>query len=279
MDTIATCIITALGVLIPVLVVYAKSYFEKLTERQRLETEQIRLQLEELKNSSLQRMDQVLEQTKPGAHTHGIDDLDMELKAAVLEALEKLRSKAGATRVTMWSFHNGSYYSTGNPQRKIQTTFEALTPERKVPSEADVMKNESVNGFLCVLQPLSNGTFQSAGGYEVAPGVHVLGPCEKCARAVTCDNAPHMRPRTCLLRCRIDDMQFTTRFYRVMSNLGTKVWYGIFIVDERDNKFGVLTVQYDTECEEAELFPEIIDVACDTCNRIAASVGAMRACD
>lgn len=276
MDSIATCIVGALVVIIPALVVYLKSYLEKMTEKQRIETELLRKQLEEMQASNMQGIDRVLQQTKPGAIVHGIDDDDLGIKGDVTDTLEKLRVKAGATRVTLWSFHNGSYYSTGNPQRKIQTTFETLPPDRKVPSEADILKSESVNGFLCVLKPMSAGAFQAAGGYEVEPGIRVLGPCEHCCHAETCANSPDARPQNSLVRCTIDDMPFGSRFYRIMSDIGTKVWYGRFLTDKEGNKLAVITVQFDNEGNKAFKFPDLADLMCDTCNRVIASIHAMR---
>lgn len=263
--------------MIPALAVYLKSYLEKAAEAQRKETEQIRRDVQALKGDQREGMAQIIKQTTPGACTHGIDDNDIELKRDVELELEKLRKSSGATRVTLWSFHNGSFYSTGNPQRKIQTTFEALPPDRHAASEADLMQNESVNGFLVVLQPLMSGAFQAQGGTEVAPGITVLGACENCDCAACCSMDPYTRPRNCILRCDIGDMPFGSRFYRLMTQLGTKVWFGRFLSDAAGNKLGVMTVQFsEGEDKKASSFLGKSNAWCDTCTRVVASIQAMR---
>ena len=277
MDNLSTCLVGALLLVIPALAVYIKTYLEKATEEQRKETERIRQDMQALKGDQQAGMERIIKQTTPGALTHGINDNDIELKRDVELELEKLRSACGATRVTLWSFHNGSYYSTGNPQRKIQTTFEALPPDRHAASEADVMQNESVNGFIVVLQPMMSGAYQVPGGAEVDPGVTVFGACEKCKCAAGCDMDPYTRPRNCILCCNIGDMPFGSRFYRLMKQLGTKTWFGRFLSDEDGNKLGVMTVQFsEGEDGAAEVFLDKSDAWCETCVRVVASIQAMR---
>lgn len=277
MDNLVTCLVGALLVILPALAVYIKTCLEKATEAQRKETERIRQEMQTIKGDQREGMAQLIKQTTPGALTHGINDNDIDLKRDVELELERLRRDSGATRVTLWSFHNGSYYSTGNPQRKIQTTFEALPPDRHAASEADVMQNESVNGFLVVLQPMMSGSFQVSGGAEVEPGITVLGSCEHCTCAAHCTMDPYTRPRNCILRCDIGDMPFGSRFYRLMTQLGTKVWYGRFLSDADGNKLGVMTVQFsDGEENNAKAFLEKSDSWCDTCVRVVSSIQAMR---
>lgn len=274
MDTVVTCIVSALAVIIPALVVYLKSWLEKATEERRKETEELRREVAKLQESNKTGMELIIDQTKRTA-THGINDDDIVLKKEVEQELERLRTRVNATRVTLWSFHNGSYYSTGNPQRKLQTTFEALPGDREVPSEADILQNESVNGFLVVLHPMTAGTFQAAGGVEVAPGVRVFGTCESCKNAVNCAKPPQLRPRNCMLRCDIESMPFGSRFYRIMTQLGTKVWYGRFISDPDGNKMGVVTVQFDSCGKDADRFPEKSSMWCDTCVKVASAIHSM----
>lgn len=46
---------------------------------------------------------------------HGLNPDDISCKQDINEELEALRAKAGATRITVWSFHNGNYFATGAP--------------------------------------------------------------------------------------------------------------------------------------------------------------------
>jgi hypothetical protein len=65
-----------------------------------------------------------------------------------------LRAHVGATRCTVWAFHNGNYFTSGNPQRRLTTVFEAIDHRKSKLAEYDLIKGELLNGFAGVLKEL-----------------------------------------------------------------------------------------------------------------------------
>lgn len=214
------------------------------------------------------------------APTHGLNPDDISCKSDINMELEKFRAEAKATRVSVWSFHNGNYFTTGNPQRKLTTVFEATPPDKDVGAEYDMIRGELLNGFAVVLKHLSLGAIQNKGGYHVEPGMTVFSACERCPMFKSCSVLPSQRPHNCVLRCDIDDMPMCSRFYRVMKTLGTKIWYGRTICDEDGTPIGVVTVHFDKVCEEAETFlQDCSHEWCDVCTRLVNSISYLHDLD
>lgn len=112
-------------------------------------------------------------------------------------------------------------------------------------AEYDVLRGELLNGFAVVLKRLSLGAVQNKGGTVVEPGMTVYSACEQCPLFKQCAVLPAQRPHNCVLRCDINDMPMCSRFYRLMRQLGTRVWYGRTLCDEYGKPCGVVTVQFE----------------------------------
>lgn len=272
----------AIGI-IPQVTAWLKAKFSKKASQEKLEDLKLQKQVEDMQRMSQEAHAQTQEMLSSMSQTldrigsvHGLNPDDIECKQDINDELERFRIYAKADRVTVWSFHNGNYFSTGIPQRKLTTVFEAIPPDKEEASEYDIVHNELLNGFALVLKRLNLGAVQNRGGTPMDPGMTVYSSCEKCPLFKQCNVLPTQRPYNCILRCDIDNMPMNSKFFRVMKQLGTKVWYGRTICNELGKPVGVISVQYTTNSEQAEQFLQNCSQEwCDTCTRIISSISYM----
>lgn len=257
-----------------------KSWFKKKATEHELHTAQLEQKIDYIKQHAedehkrtQDKLDGMKKELDHVDSVHGFDPEDIECKQYINEELERLREKAEADRVTVWSFHNGSYFSTGVPQRKVSTVFEALPPDRETASEYDILRGELLNGFTLILSRLNLGALQNKGGASTDPGITVFSACESCPLFKNCTLLPVQKPFNCIVRCDIDDMPMNSKFYRIMKKLGTKVWYGRTICNEEGKAVGVVTIHFNNASEASKNFlTGNSEALCDTCTRLLSSI-------
>lgn len=181
------------------------------------------------------------------SNVHGLNPEDIACKDDINKLLEQLRAITKATRTTVWAFHNGSYFTSGNPQRRLTTVFEAMSGESHYIAEYDLIRGELLNGFSNILKELLISAGVDIGGALVDSGRVAFDPCENCQFDDKCILHPMQRPKYCFLKCEIDNIPVGTKFFRIMRELGTKIFWGHIIVDDLGTPIGVLTIQYNEE--------------------------------
>lgn len=244
MDHITTLTVAFVGLITGAVIPYLYSLFKNKKAQLDEETKKILDRHE-------QKLEQIHKEQKKLSSVHGLNPDDISCKEDINQLLEQLRQTTGATRTTVWAFHNGSYFSSGNPQRRLTTVFEAMPIGRSYKSEYDLIKGELLNGFSGILKELLIGASVDVGGTMVNYGRTAYAPCENCQFDHKCILHPTQRPKYCFLKCEIDNIPVGTKFYRVMKELGTRIFWGHIIVDDTGAPIGVLTLQYNDDSDEA----------------------------
>lgn len=242
---VATTITVALGGLLTGAVV---PYLYSLFHNQKAKLDKETKDILEKHGKTLEHIKAQQEQI---SRVHGLNPDDIECKDAINNLLEQLRQHVGATRCTVWAFHNGNYFTSGNPQRRLTTVFEAIDHRKSKLAEYDLIKGELLNGFAGVLKELLMAAGQNVGGAMVDYGRVAYDPCEKCEFDKRCILHPMQRPKYCFLRCEINSIPVGTKFSRVMNELGTEIFWGHIMVDDFGSPIGVLTMQYDADNQES----------------------------
>lgn len=228
------------GAVIPYLYSFFKNKKTKLDMETKELLEKQQATLEQIRDSQLKQ-----------ANIHGLNPQDIACKDDINQLLEQLRQEVGATRVTVWAFHNGSYFTTGNPQRRLTTVFEAMTHNHMIKSEYDLLRSELLNGFASILKQLLIPAGQNLGGAVVSYGKIAYNPCEHCIFDNKCILPPKFRPKYCFLKCDVDCISIGTKFFRLMKDLGTKIFWGNVLGDEDGMPMGVITIQFNEDNETA----------------------------
>lgn len=240
MEITTTIAVAFAGLLTGAIIPFLHSYFQNHKAKLDEETKQL-----------LERHGKTLEEIK--AHqelitkVHGLNPDDIACKDEINQLLEQLRMHTQATRVTVWAFHNGNYFTSGNPQRRLTTVFEAIDHHKTNLSEYDLIKGELLNGFAGILKELLAAAGQNIGGAMIDYGRTAYDPCESCKFDKQCILHPMQRPKYCFLKCEVNNMPVGTKFSRVMRQLGTEIFWGHIMVDDFGSPVGVLTIQYDHE--------------------------------
>lgn len=241
--------IAFLGLVTGAVIPYLSEYFRNRKTKLEIDTKRI------LEKHS-ETLDQIREQQLIQSSVHGLTPEDIACKDDINALLEQLRRETNATRITIWAFHNGSYFTTGSPQRRLTTVFEAMPHSAAYKSEYDLLRGELLNGFSSILKDLLISSGQNIGGGTVSYGKTAYCPCEHCQFDHQCILPPKFRPKYCFLKCEVDCLAIGTKFFRLMRDLGTKIFWGSVLSDEDGLPMGVITIQYNEDTEEAHALLE-----------------------
>lgn len=270
MDILSTVGVALCGLFVGAIVPYLNSYFKR--EKLKIDNDTKKLLDEQSK-----KLQEIQDMQKKQNDVHGLSPDDIQCKGDLNSILEQLRITTGATRVTIWAFHNGSYFTTGNPQRRLTTVFEAMPPSTKVKSEYDIIRGELLNGFTDILRPMLLSSNQNDGGAPVTLGIQAYDACSDCPVDDECPLAAWFRPRFCYIKCEINKIAVGTKFFRVMKELGTAIFWGHIISDNEGKPMGVITFQFNEDSKDAnDLLSVHTRELCEKVQQIKASLKSLQ---